>query len=72
MIIVRAAKIVHAGENLLRLISDLKTFLVIHDFPAINETIKRRYEDLNKQVIIKISKYRQFYYLKFRRIIEIS
>merc|ERR1712157_70669 len=46
---VRAAKIVHAGENLLKLISDLKTFLVIHDFPAINETIKRRNDELKKQ-----------------------
>jgi len=46
---VRAAKIVHAGENLLKLISDLKTFLVIHDFPAINDTIKRRNDDLSKQ-----------------------
>ena len=34
----------------MRLISDLKTFLVIHDFPAINETIKKQTDDLQKSV----------------------
>ena len=48
--LVRAANIVRAGENLMRLISDLKTFLVIHDFPAINETIKKQTDDLQKSV----------------------
>ena len=35
-----------AGENLIRLISDIKTFLVIHDFPAINATIEKRGDEL--------------------------
>ena len=49
-IIVRAANIVRAGENLIRLISDIKTFLVIHDFPAINKTIEKRSEELISSV----------------------
>jgi len=44
---VRAANIVRGGENLIRLISDIKTFLVIHDFPAINDTINKRSTDLD-------------------------
>ena len=46
VLLVRAANIVRAGENLIRLISDIKTFLVIHDFPAINATIEKRGDEL--------------------------
>lgn len=45
---VRGSNIVRAGENLMKLISDLKTFLVIHDFPAINESIEKRTVELIK------------------------
>ena len=48
--LVRAANIVRAGENLIRLISDIKTFLVIHDFPAINATIEKRGDELTASV----------------------
>ncbi|CBY15790.1 unnamed protein product, partial [Oikopleura dioica] len=46
---VRAAKIVLAGENLMKLIAELKTFLVIYDFPAINENLKKRSNALEEE-----------------------
>jgi len=48
--LVRAAKIVLAGENLMKLIAELKTFLVIYDFPAINENLKKRSNALEEEV----------------------
>lgn len=36
---VRAANIVRAGESLMKLVSDLKQYLILNDFPAINEAI---------------------------------
>ena len=51
LILVRAAKIVLAGENLMKLIAELKTFLVIYDFPAINENLKKRSNALEEEVI---------------------
>ncbi|GFO09669.1 mediator of RNA polymerase ii transcription subunit 22-like [Plakobranchus ocellatus] len=36
---VRAANIVKAGESLMKLVSDLKQFLILNDFPSVNESI---------------------------------
>ncbi|KAH9514567.1 Mediator of RNA polymerase II transcription subunit 22 [Bulinus truncatus] len=36
---VRAANIVKAGESLMKLVSDLKQFLILNDFPSVNEAI---------------------------------
>lgn len=36
---VRAANIVRAGESLLKLVSDIKQFLVLNDFHSVNEAI---------------------------------
>lgn len=36
---VRAANMVRAGESLMKLISDIKQFLILNDFPTVNETI---------------------------------
>ena len=36
---VRAANMVRAGESLMKLISDLKQFLILNDFPTVNDTI---------------------------------
>ncbi|XP_014673162.1 PREDICTED: mediator of RNA polymerase II transcription subunit 22-like [Priapulus caudatus] len=36
---VRAANVVRAGESLLKLVSDLKQFLILNDFPSVNEAI---------------------------------
>ncbi|XP_046542747.1 mediator of RNA polymerase II transcription subunit 22-like [Haliotis rubra] len=36
---VRAANIVRAGESLMKLVSDLKQFLILNDFPSVNESI---------------------------------
>lgn len=45
---IRAANIVRAGESLLKLISDLKTFVILNDFPSINEHINEQNNLLNK------------------------
>ncbi|PIK45821.1 putative mediator of RNA polymerase II transcription subunit 22 isoform X2 [Apostichopus japonicus] len=39
---VRAANIVRAGESLQKLVSDIKQFLILNDFPAANEYIDDR------------------------------
>ncbi|XP_063424926.1 mediator of RNA polymerase II transcription subunit 22-like [Mytilus trossulus] len=36
---VRASNIGRAGESLMKLVSDLKQFLVLNDFPSVNESI---------------------------------
>ncbi|XP_064459017.1 mediator of RNA polymerase II transcription subunit 22-like [Ornithodoros turicata] len=36
---VRAANIVRAGESLMKLISDIKQYLILNDFPFINDSI---------------------------------
>ncbi|XP_045702045.1 mediator of RNA polymerase II transcription subunit 22 [Phyllostomus hastatus] len=36
---VRAANIVRAGESLMKLVSDLKQFLILNDFPSVNKAI---------------------------------
>ncbi|KAL3870968.1 hypothetical protein ACJMK2_038993 [Sinanodonta woodiana] len=39
---VRAANIVRAGESLMKLVSDLKQFLILNDFPSVNESISQK------------------------------
>ncbi|XP_052787893.1 mediator of RNA polymerase II transcription subunit 22-like [Mya arenaria] len=36
---VRASNIVRAGESLMKLVSDLKIYLILNDFPSVNESI---------------------------------
>ncbi|CAH1786528.1 unnamed protein product [Owenia fusiformis] len=36
---VRAANMVRAGESLMKLVADLKQFLILNDFPTVNESI---------------------------------
>lgn len=43
---VRAANIVRAGESLQKLISDLKTFVILNDFPSINGQMNQHNENL--------------------------
>ncbi|XP_004714507.2 mediator of RNA polymerase II transcription subunit 22 [Echinops telfairi] len=43
---VRAANIVRAGESLMKLVSDLKQFLTLNDFPSVNEAIDQRNQQL--------------------------
>ncbi|KAG8509445.1 Mediator of RNA polymerase II transcription subunit 22, partial [Galemys pyrenaicus] len=43
---VRAANIVRAGESLMKLVSDLKQFLILNDFPSVNEAIEQRTQQL--------------------------
>ncbi|XP_028830701.1 mediator of RNA polymerase II transcription subunit 22 isoform X2 [Denticeps clupeoides] len=43
---VRAANIVRAGESLMKLVSDLKQFLILNDFPSVNEAISLHNQQL--------------------------
>ncbi|XP_075704506.1 mediator of RNA polymerase II transcription subunit 22 isoform X1 [Rhinoderma darwinii] len=43
---VRSANIVRAGESLMRLVSDLKQYLILNDFPSVNEAINQRAQQL--------------------------
>uniref|UniRef100_G1Q468 Mediator of RNA polymerase II transcription subunit 22 n=1 Tax=Myotis lucifugus TaxID=59463 RepID=G1Q468_MYOLU len=43
---VRASKIVRAGESLMKLVSDLKQFLILNDFLSVNEAIDQRNQQL--------------------------
>ncbi|XP_018088104.1 mediator of RNA polymerase II transcription subunit 22-like isoform X2 [Xenopus laevis] len=43
---VRSANIVRAGESLMKLVSDLKQFLILNDFPSVNESINQRKQQL--------------------------
>uniref|UniRef100_A0A4X1T295 Mediator of RNA polymerase II transcription subunit 22 n=1 Tax=Sus scrofa TaxID=9823 RepID=A0A4X1T295_PIG len=43
---VRAANIVRAGESLMKLVSDLKQFLILNDFPSVNEAVDQRNQQL--------------------------
>ncbi|CAH3037847.1 mediator of RNA polymerase II transcription subunit 22-like [Pocillopora damicornis] len=45
---VRAANIVRAGESLLKLVSDMKEFLILNDFPSVNATISERSSTLQE------------------------
>lgn len=36
---VRAANIVRAGESLMKLVADIKQYLILNDFPSVNEAI---------------------------------
>jgi len=36
---VRASNMVRAGESLMKLISDIKQYLILNDFPSVNEAI---------------------------------
>lgn len=38
---VRAANIVRAGESLMKLVADIKQYLILNDFPSVNEAITR-------------------------------
>ncbi|XP_072770442.1 mediator of RNA polymerase II transcription subunit 22 isoform X1 [Nerophis lumbriciformis] len=43
---VRAAHIVRAGESLMKLVSDLKQFLILNDFPSVNDAISLQNQQL--------------------------
>ncbi|XP_037254881.1 mediator of RNA polymerase II transcription subunit 22 isoform X3 [Falco biarmicus] len=43
--IIKTAK-VRAGESLMKLVSDLKQFLILNDFPSVNEAINQRNQQL--------------------------
>ena len=46
---VRASNMVRAGESLMKLVSDLKIYLILNDFPNVNEAISsnsRMFKDM--------------------------
>lgn len=58
---VRAANIVRAGEALLKLVNELKTFVILNDFPSINQQVKEENESL-----IEKSKFLESQFLKLK------
>lgn len=36
---VRSANMVRAGESLMKLVSDIKQYLILNDFPSVNDAI---------------------------------
>lgn len=42
----RKLPLVRAGESLMKLVSDLKQFLILNDFPSVNEAIDQRNQQL--------------------------
>ena len=38
---VRASNMVRAGESLMKLVSDLKQYLILNDFPSVNDAISQ-------------------------------
>ncbi|KAK0042331.1 mediator of RNA polymerase II transcription subunit 22-like isoform X2 [Biomphalaria pfeifferi] len=58
---VRAANIVKAGESLMKLVSDLKQFLILNDFPSVNEAIShnaKMYKENQINIDMKLMKLR--------------
>lgn len=59
---VRAANMVRAGESLMKLVSDLKIYLILNDFPNVNEAISsnsRMFKDM-QVILLEIIKLRTF------------
>ncbi|GAB6023338.1 Mediator of RNA polymerase II transcription subunit 22 [Chamberlinius hualienensis] len=46
---VRAANVVRAGESLMKLVSDIKQYLILNDFPSVNQSITD-----NSQMFLKM------------------
>ena len=46
---------VRAGESLMKLVSDIRQFLILNDFPSVNESIRQKVE-VNKQVQSEVDK----------------
>ncbi|KAI0231246.1 Mediator of RNA polymerase II transcription subunit 22 [Lamellibrachia satsuma] len=44
---VRSANIVRAGESLMKLVSHIKQFLILNDFPSVNDSIAQTVHRLN-------------------------
>ncbi|XP_069121501.1 mediator of RNA polymerase II transcription subunit 22-like [Argopecten irradians] len=54
---VRGSNIVRAGESLMKLVSDLKQFLILNDFPSVNDSITKNsklYKDLQSECDTKL------------------
>ena len=54
---VRAANMVRAGESLMKLVSDLKIYLILNDFPNVNEAISsnsRMFKDMQVKLLKNI------------------
>ena len=52
---VRASNMVRAGESLMKLVSDLKIYLILNDFPNVNEAISsnsRMFKDMQVKLLL--------------------
>lgn len=62
---VRAANIVRAGESLMKLVSDIKQYLILNDFPSVNEAITQN-SKLFRYHIALLYYLSRFYFKIFR------
>ena len=56
---VRASNMVRAGESLMKLVSDLKIYLILNDFPNVNEAISSN-SSMFKEMQVKLTKLRRY------------
>ena len=57
---VRASNMVRAGESLMKLVSDLKIYLILNDFPNVNEAISSNSKMFKEMQVRKLSYYNFF------------
>ena len=57
---VRASNMVRAGESLMKLVSDLKIYLILNDFPNVNEAISSNSKMFKEMQVRKWSYYNFF------------
>ena len=57
---VRASNMVRAGESLMKLVSDLKIYLILNDFPNVNEAISSN-SSMFKEMQVKLAKLRRYF-----------
>lgn len=51
---VRAANMVRAGESLMKLVSDIKQYLILNDFPSVNEAITQNSKLFRYSLLLSI------------------
>ena len=61
---VRASNMVRAGESLMKLVSDLKIYLILNDFPNVNEAISSN-SSMFKEMQVKADNVGAIYFSQF-------
>ena len=78
---VRSANMVRAAESLLKLVSDIKQYLILNDFPSVNEAIAhnsnvfrsmqqesdKKLQDLRDDIISDLYELEEEYYISIHK-----